>query len=112
MSEKITSTTAAATRSRIVLDRTYRASADELWELWTTKEGFESWWPPEGFRAVVHAVEARVNGKLHYDMIADTPELVATTIVLRHKLPDASRFVQRVASTFVQHGQGTANGPI
>ena len=30
------------------------------------------------------------------------------TIVLRHRLPDASRFVQRVASAFVQHGLATA----
>jgi hypothetical protein len=54
-----------------------RASADELWEMWTTKEGFGSWWAPEGFRAEVHSIEARVNGKLHYEMIADTPEMVA-----------------------------------
>jgi hypothetical protein len=33
------------------------------------------------------------------------------TIVLRHRLPDASRFVQRVASAFVQHGQATTTGP-
>ena len=51
---------------------------DEVWELWTTKEGFESWWPPEGFRAEVHAIEACPNGKLRYEMIAETPEMVAT----------------------------------
>ena len=78
MSEKIPSTTAAGTPSRMVLDRTYRASVDALWKLWTTKEGFESWWPPEGFRVVVHTVEARLDGTLRYDMIAETPELVAT----------------------------------
>jgi uncharacterized protein YndB with AHSA1/START domain len=33
--------------------------------------------PPEGFRAEVHAVEAWLNGKLHYDMVAETPEMVA-----------------------------------
>jgi len=77
MSEKIESATAAATRSKIVVERTYRASAEELWELWTTKEGFESWWAPEGFHVEVHGIESRVNGTLHYDMIADTPEMVA-----------------------------------
>ena len=49
---------AAATSPKFVLERTYRGSVDELWELWTTKEGFESWWPPEGSRAEVHAIEA------------------------------------------------------
>lgn len=66
----------AATSPRFVIERTYRASVDELWELWTTKEGFESWWPPEGFRTKVHAIEARPNGKLHYEMIAQTPEVL------------------------------------
>src|SRR5262249_61689151 len=67
----------AATSPKFVIERTYRASVEELWELWTAKEGFESWWPPEGSRAVVHAIEARPNGKLHYEMIAETPEMMA-----------------------------------
>lgn len=67
----------AATSPKLVFERMYRASLDELWELWTTKEGFESWWAPEGIRAEVHAIEARLNGMLHYDMIAVAPETVA-----------------------------------
>jgi uncharacterized protein YndB with AHSA1/START domain len=76
MSDTIKSA-AAATRPKFVIERTYRASVDELWELWTTKEGFESWWAPEGFRTEVHAIEACPNGKLRYEMIAETPEMVA-----------------------------------
>jgi uncharacterized protein YndB with AHSA1/START domain len=34
--------TAAAVRARVVLERTYKAQAEELWDLWTTKKGFES----------------------------------------------------------------------
>jgi uncharacterized protein YndB with AHSA1/START domain len=63
--------------SNIVIERTYRASPQELWALWTTKEGFESWWGPEQFRADVHMMEARSGGRLHYDMVADTPEAIA-----------------------------------
>jgi len=62
---------------KVVIERTYRASVQELWDLWTTKEGFESWWGPEGFRVEVHAIEAREGGTLHYDMIADAPEQIA-----------------------------------
>ena len=83
MSEKVQSATEAAASSKVIIERTYRASPAELWELWTTKEGFESWWPPEGFRTVVHFVEACLNGKLRYDMIAETPELVATLTEIR-----------------------------
>jgi uncharacterized protein YndB with AHSA1/START domain len=67
---------AAADRPKVVIERTYRAQVTELWELWTTKEGFESWWGPVGFRVAVHTLEARLDGALHYEMIADTPEMV------------------------------------
>jgi len=76
MSDKSTSAAASATRAKMVIERTYRARAKELWGLWTTKQGFESWWGPEGFRVEVHALEACVNGALHYDMIADTPAMI------------------------------------
>jgi uncharacterized protein YndB with AHSA1/START domain len=61
----------------MVIERTYKAEPEELWALWTTKDGFESWWGPEDFRADVHRIEARLDGALHYDMVADTPEMVA-----------------------------------
>ena len=66
-----------AARSKVVIERTYRTKVGELWELWTTKQGFESWWGPDGFRVEVHALEARPGGTLHYDMIADSPEMIA-----------------------------------
>ena len=83
MSDTTKSATAAGTSPKLVFERTYRASVDELWELWTTKEGLESWWGPEGFRTEVHAIEARPNGKLHYDHIAETPEMVAAMKEMR-----------------------------
>ena len=61
----------------VVIERTYRATVDEVWDLWTTKDGFESWWGPEGFRVEVHEIDARVGGALRYDMIADAPEAIA-----------------------------------
>ena len=64
-------------RPKVVIERTYRAKVTELWDLWTTKQGFESWWGPDGFRVEVHALEARLSGTLHYDMIADSPEMIA-----------------------------------
>jgi len=79
-------TTAAGqtTRPKVVIERTYRANVQELWGLWTTKQGFESWWGPEGFRVEVHALEAHQGGTLHYDMIADTPEMVAAMMQIGH----------------------------
>lgn len=62
---------------KVVVERRYRASLQDVWDLWTTKEGFESWWGPVGFRADVAELDARVGGKLRYDMVAATPEMVA-----------------------------------
>jgi uncharacterized protein YndB with AHSA1/START domain len=76
LSDKSTFAAAGTIRPKMVIERTYRAQAEELWDLWTTKTGFESWWGPEGFRVEVHALEARVGGTLHYDMIADAPEQI------------------------------------
>jgi uncharacterized protein YndB with AHSA1/START domain len=61
----------------VIVERTYRATIDEVWALWTTKDGFESWWGPEGFRVEVHELDARVGGALRYEMIADAPEAIA-----------------------------------
>jgi uncharacterized protein YndB with AHSA1/START domain len=62
---------------KVVIERTYRAPISTLWDLWTTTPGFESWWGPQGFRVDVHELDARPGGVLRYDMIADTPEMVA-----------------------------------
>jgi uncharacterized protein YndB with AHSA1/START domain len=75
----------------MVLERTYEASVEELWELWTTKDGFESWWGPEGFRVEVHAIDAREGGPLHYDMIADAPEVIAEMKKTGQPLSHATR---------------------
>ena len=64
-------------RTSVVIERTYKAEPMELWALWTTKEGLESWWGPEGFRAEVHRIEGHLGGPLHYDMVAATPEMTA-----------------------------------
>src|SRR5262249_943493 len=75
MTENVAPT--VAPREKLVVERTYQARVAELWDLWTTKEGFESWWGPEGFRVEAHRLEARMGGSVHYTMIADSPEMIA-----------------------------------
>jgi uncharacterized protein YndB with AHSA1/START domain len=60
-----------------MIERTYQASIQDVWELWTTKEGFESWWGPQGFRVEVQELDARAGGTLRYEMIADSAEMIA-----------------------------------
>lgn len=71
------SKTILAARPPVIFERSYEAPVEDLWDLWTTKEGFESWWGPEGFRVEVHRLDARVGGELIYDMIASGAEQIA-----------------------------------
>ncbi len=64
-------------QAAVVFERVYPAPVEELWALWTTKDGFESWWGPGGFRVEVRAMEPCVGGALDYEMIADAPEAIA-----------------------------------
>jgi uncharacterized protein YndB with AHSA1/START domain len=64
-------------RKRITLERVYDASIEDVWELWTTKAGIESWWGPDGFAVTVDALELRPGGALHYRMTAVRAEEIA-----------------------------------
>ena len=61
-------------RPKLSLERTFEASLDEVWEMWTTKEGIESWWGPEGFSVAVRELDLRPGGDLLYTMSAVAPE--------------------------------------
>ena len=78
-------------QAKLVIERSYRARAEDLWALWTTKAGFESWWGPEGFRVEVHALEAREGGALAYDMIADAPDAIAAMKQMGQPLSHSTR---------------------
>ena len=67
-----------AAQATVRLERRYEnAEIRDLWELWTTREGFESWWGPQGFRVAVQKLDLRVGGDLVYDMIAAEPAQIA-----------------------------------
>jgi len=63
-------------KNRVVIQRRYAAALEDVWALWTTKEGIESWWGPDGFRVEVRKLDLRPAGELHYAMIAESPEMV------------------------------------
>ncbi len=63
-------------RPRLTLERTFHASPEEVWELWTTKEGIEAWLGPDGFRVAVSELDIRPGGRFVYAMIAVAPDQV------------------------------------
>src|ERR671937_3030345 len=62
--------------SKFRIERNYPVTAEEIWKLWTTSEGIESWWAPDGFKVDVEKLELRVGGELIYSMTAVAPEQV------------------------------------
>jgi uncharacterized protein YndB with AHSA1/START domain len=63
-------------KRQITMERTFTATLDEVWELWTTKDGIESWWGPIGFETKVARLELRVGGALDYSFTAVGPDQV------------------------------------
>ena len=65
-----------ASPRRITMERTFNASLADVWDLWTTAEGLESWWGPEGFSTKVRKLDLRAGGELVYAMTATDPQTV------------------------------------
>jgi uncharacterized protein YndB with AHSA1/START domain len=63
-------------KRRVTVERTFRAPVEDVWELWTTKDGIESWWGPDGFSVKVHEIDLRPTGQMFYAMTADEPDKI------------------------------------
>lgn len=59
------------------LENIIPATPEQVWELWTTSDGINRWWAPQGFRTDVHILELREGGQLTYTMTATEPEQIA-----------------------------------
>jgi uncharacterized protein YndB with AHSA1/START domain len=67
---------AQPSRSTITLERFFDATADEVWELWTTADGVQAWWGPEGFEVKVREMDLRPGGEMTYVMTATAPDQI------------------------------------
>ncbi|MBI1170122.1 SRPBCC domain-containing protein [bacterium] len=63
--------------SLIVIERRFVARLADVWALWTTPRGLESWWGPRGFSVTVQEMDLRPGGRLVYAMTAVDPQMVA-----------------------------------
>jgi uncharacterized protein YndB with AHSA1/START domain len=63
-------------RRKVSIERTFQATIEDVWELWTTKEGIESWWGPDGFMVKVDKLDLRLGGELAYAMTATALEQI------------------------------------
>jgi uncharacterized protein YndB with AHSA1/START domain len=76
MSKRTAAAVKASKKRQITLERTYQASPKDVWDLWTTRDGIESWWGPEGFAVRVRKLDLRPGGELRYAMTAVGPDQV------------------------------------
>ena len=89
-------TVSSEPRRRITIERHFEADPDDVWALWTTKEGIESWWGPDGFFVTVRSIDLRPGGELRYAMTAMAPEMVA--FMKQHNMP----VVQEVLVKYIE----------
>jgi uncharacterized protein YndB with AHSA1/START domain len=80
-------------KKAFTIERTFKASTERMWSLWTTKAGVESWWGPEGFTTKVHTLDLRPGGTFDYEMTAVAPEQVAAMKQLGMPLTSRARNV-------------------
>jgi len=65
------------TAGRLVMERTLAATLGEVWAMWTTREGIEAWWGPDGFAVTVRSIDLRPGGLMHYVQAAVEPGTIA-----------------------------------
>jgi uncharacterized protein YndB with AHSA1/START domain len=47
----------------VVIERTFNAPVDFIWQMWTQPEHFQKWYGPQGFTVPVAEMDVRVGGK-------------------------------------------------
>ena len=63
-------------RPKLTIERIFAASPEEVWDLWTTRDGMEAWMGPEGFNVTINELDLRPGGELVYAMTAVGPDQV------------------------------------
>ena len=68
--------TGAPAPGGFTLERTFRASPEKVWSMWTTKEGLERWFVPDGFVSTVERLDVRQGGGFAIRMRSAEHDLV------------------------------------
>jgi uncharacterized protein YndB with AHSA1/START domain len=72
----MTKQTTDRTSDEIRIEHDYDAPPETVWKLWTTADGIERWWAPDGFEVKVQTLELKPGGHLIYTMTATAPPQV------------------------------------
>lgn len=64
-------------KKTFTIERMLKASPEKVWMMWTTREGLERWWGPEGFSVQMLHLDVRVGGHFELIMKTEVPEIIA-----------------------------------
>jgi len=53
----------AISKDAVVIERTFDAAVDLIWQMWTQPEHFKKWYGPRGFTVPIAEMDVRVGGK-------------------------------------------------
>ena len=60
-------------KDAVVIERTFAAPVDLIWQMWTQPEHFKKWYGPKGFTVPVAEMDVRAGGKRLVCMEMQTP---------------------------------------
>lgn len=52
----------------IIIERSFNASIERLWQYYADKDKFEQWWGPEGWVTTTKTFDFQPGGRVHYGM--------------------------------------------
>lgn len=61
-------------KDAVVIERTFEAPVELIWQMWTQPEHFKKWYGPQGFTVPVAEMDVRVGGRRLVCMEMKTPD--------------------------------------
>jgi uncharacterized protein YndB with AHSA1/START domain len=63
-----------ASRDAVVIERTFDAPIEVIWQMWTVPEHFAAWYGPDGVTVVPRVMDVRVGGRRLIGMEMQAPD--------------------------------------
>jgi uncharacterized protein YndB with AHSA1/START domain len=93
----------STTECEIVIERTFDAPRELVWEAWTNPEHVAQWWGPDGFSTTIEKMDFRVGGVWKLTMHGPDGVNYPNSSIF-HEIVEPERIV-------FSHGGGRENGP-
>ena len=97
------------------IERTFKATPEKIWKIWTTKDGLARWWglsaKDMGYEFTVRALDVRVGGKYDFEM-KDATQTLHNHGVYREVVPHKRLAWTWIFDIFLAPGEKPYDVPI